>query len=383
MNTLRNIAGTFLVCYASTFLTMAQGNQCPGCVANGLLCPNFTGQQVAQVCADSLPDAITNVAYEVDITFRITDQIAYRAHDTLPGTPFTLGFLQQAGFPITIPITVDIDSARLIDIYGLPDGLFWTCDSAANACFYSLPTSSTACFKICGTPACLRLDTTYTIAIELEYTQDLTNLINAFSGGGGGFPFPLPVPSTQTEREIFYYPLTIRGSAAPLLQLTSSMMNDTIEEGQSVTLTATNGFVQYQWSNNSTYSAITVSPVQTTTYSVTATDIRGCTQTASYTLYVKETEPVDTTASIETMSLRPSIRLYPNPSFDGYVTLESSGKEEGTLHLMTMQGSVLLSEKLLFDLNKKTVSLAALPSGIYIVVIKTNNGFYTDKLMIH
>ena len=65
---------------------------------------------------------------------------------------------------------------------------------------------------------------------------------------------------------------------------------DSICVGQSGTLVASltgGNAVSYLWSTNATSSAITVSPSSTTTYTVTVTDINGCTDTAAKTLVVK------------------------------------------------------------------------------------------------
>ncbi|MBK9734403.1 MAG: DUF11 domain-containing protein [Saprospiraceae bacterium] len=53
----------------------------------------------------------------------------------------------------------------------------------------------------------------------------------------------------------------------------------------STTLTASGG-VSYIWSNSATTAAITVTPLATTTYTVTATDINGCSASASRTVTV-------------------------------------------------------------------------------------------------
>lgn len=69
----------------------------------------------------------------------------------------------------------------------------------------------------------------------------------------------------------------------PTTGLTGS---DTICEGSSTTLTASGG-VTYLWSTTETTAAITVSPVITTIYTVTATDGNGCTDTEDTTVVVK------------------------------------------------------------------------------------------------
>ena len=55
--------------------------------------------------------------------------------------------------------------------------------------------------------------------------------------------------------------------------------------GQPVGLTATGG-ISYLWSNSATTDTISANPVNTTTFSVTATDVNGCTGTASSTVTI-------------------------------------------------------------------------------------------------
>jgi hypothetical protein len=54
--------------------------------------------------------------------------------------------------------------------------------------------------------------------------------------------------------------------------------------GGSVTLTASNGFSLYSWSTASTTSSIIVTPLISTTYSVSGTDVNGCVSTSSNTV---------------------------------------------------------------------------------------------------
>jgi uncharacterized repeat protein (TIGR01451 family) len=69
----------------------------------------------------------------------------------------------------------------------------------------------------------------------------------------------------------------------------SCIPNDGIvTTGDSATLTASGGST-YLWSTTETTVAIVVSPVSTTTYTVTATDANGCTATDSYTVEIQTT----------------------------------------------------------------------------------------------
>lgn len=76
---------------------------------------------------------------------------------------------------------------------------------------------------------------------------------------------------------------TIISYPAPTVIIIGTSTN--IQSGGTDTLTA-NGGASYIWSNGQTSPSISVSPTGTTTYSVTATDVNGCTGTAQFTVSV-------------------------------------------------------------------------------------------------
>ena len=89
---------------------------------------------------------------------------------------------------------------------------------------------------------------------------------------------------------------------------------DTLCSGQSATLTASlsgGNATNYIWSNNATTSSINVTPAATTTYSVTVTDINGCTDTASKKVNIKPLPVVTVTG--------------PNACQGGSTTLTATG----------------------------------------------------------
>jgi hypothetical protein len=71
----------------------------------------------------------------------------------------------------------------------------------------------------------------------------------------------------------------------PLPTAAISPASATICNGESVDLTATGG-ASYLWSNGAVTPSITVSPVAMTTYTVTVTDVNGCTDTEAATINV-------------------------------------------------------------------------------------------------
>ncbi len=76
--------------------------------------------------------------------------------------------------------------------------------------------------------------------------------------------------------------ITVTVNPAPTPSITGT---NTICSGNSTTLTASGG-TSYVWSTGATTASITVSPTQTTTYTVTATGINGCTGNTTRTVTV-------------------------------------------------------------------------------------------------
>lgn len=353
-------------------INYAKAQNCSGCVANALICPNLTGTQLGQVCNDTLPDTESGATYDVDITFRMNSQLAYRANDTLPGTGFTVGFLTTFFPLVSPPILVDVDTARLVDVLGLPSGLAFTCDSAANGCYYDLPSGGTACFKICGTTGCYNSDTTIRIGIVLEYNQDLSNLINAFTGGGG-FPLPLPIPATQVSSDTFFYNLFVKGNGSPDLVLSSDAPNNIVVLGQSVILSATSGFASYEWNNGATSATITVSPTANTTYTCTITDADGCEQVQTISLIVDGTVNI----AHEVIS---QFNIYPNPANN---VIFVAAKESGNIIITDILGAVKYEGIFSGDSKEKIIDVYKYNKGIYFVTFRNNNYQSTQKILIH
>jgi hypothetical protein len=361
--------------------SFAQSN-CPDCVVNALTCPNLNGTDLGQICSDTLPDAAVMVAYDTSVTFRSNAQLVYRGNDTVPWFG-NLTFNSLALFlpPGTTSITVEVDSFKIISVSGLPLGLNWACDSSANGCIYDPASAVSGCLKICGTTDCMALSGNHPVTLTIEYYVDLTDLFTSLFGGG---PVPLPFPANQSEIESYVFNINVVSGINLLLDINSSTVNDTILEGESATIDATAGFSTYEWSNNATTASITVSPTQTSTYSVTATDANGCTQTASYILNVKEQEePIDTNSGIASRNRKDLFRMYPNPS-QSELFVEYISKENATLEIISLQGQLLLSEKFSNGhLHKKQIDLAPFSKGAYYIRLKSEKGTQTEKLFIH
>ncbi len=325
------------------------------------------------VCTDTLPDASVGVGYDVDITFRVNEYLTYRSGDSILG--FTVDMLELFLPPGTFPLTIDVLSGQIMSVTGLPPGLEWTCDSSANNCFYEIPQGAVSCLKICGTPECVATDQTYTIAIEVEVTEDLINLLNAFSGGGG-FPFPFPIPSTQVTSEIFYFEIFLPAASSLVLDITASI-TDTVQPGTTVTLSGTAGFLTYEWSDGSTTSSISPAPTETTTYTCSVTDIAGCEQVASYTVFVEEESN-----SIGELS-EPQFRIFPNPAKDVLQICFNNPEEHHVLVFYNLQGLEINSYSVVKGTKQVSISLHNFTPGVYLVRQQNKPETKTSLLFIH
>ncbi len=191
---------------------------------------------------------------------------------------------------------------------------------------------------------------------------------------------------------------------------------------------------QYLWSNSSTSSCQTVSPVNTTNYSVTVTDANSGTATSSLTITVDSVaKPVITPSGsmlfstagisyqwnlngnpisgatgqfyspltpgnysvtvnysngcsatsdtyivtgINELSNSLYISVYPNPANDN-LTIESS--QNALIDITNIQGQLIKS--IATNSNKTNVDVSALPSGVYFVEVKTEKGVAVRKFV--
>ena len=152
--------------------------------------------------------------------------------------------------------------------------------TAAGAQWVSLPLQGGALSLTPGTYYVGLKEFTATNNIGLGYTDDnYTHLKTWYQIGTAAFK---PVDDSAGYYESFVLePYLV--CASFMTNVTAS--NTTICAGTSTTLTAVNG-LSYNWSTGATTSSINVSPASTTTYTVTATNKYGCTDTGSMTITV-------------------------------------------------------------------------------------------------
>jgi len=157
--------------------------------------------------------------------------------------------------------------------------------------------------------------------------------------------------------------------------LVSSSNQNALCTGESATLSVTGqNLVNYSWSSNNitiNTSQAVVAPLLTTTYSVSATDIFGCTAKSTLTQIVSICAGVGESAELE------SLQLYPNPTSSH---LKINGLKSGSsLKVTDMTGRIIAEHAGIsgeFDLD-----FSQLNSGIYFINVNTNGAARTYKIL--
>jgi len=151
-----------------------------------------------------------------------------------------------------------------------------------------------------------------------------------------------------------------------------------VQKGETVVLSAEGG-IAYVWSNGATTQNILVSPLQTTSYQVTVSNISGCSEVAVHTITVEESTPV-TEVIAETYPLK----ITPNPSTENAtLTFESATAGNAQWVLTDSRGVIHASQniKTLMGQNQMIIPLANVSAGTYHVSLIQNNEVKTTRLV--
>lgn len=147
----------------------------------------------------------------------------------------------------------------------------------------------------------------------------------------------------------------------------------TICRGQAITLTAS-GLNTYTWSTGSNASSINVSPLVSTTYTVSGTNtVTGCSATNSISVIVN-----DCTGFEESSTVNSGIKIYPNPN-NGVFYIET--KNETDIFIINSLGQTVGSFAAKEE-NEHRISVTQFPSGVYLVIGKSKEGNWRQKIII-
>ena len=342
--------------------------QCVACVIDTSVC-SLTGD--GALCADTLATGTSGLSYDENVTFTMAKRYVVKQGDTIPGLGISVDFLQTLGFPVAVPIIIPVVDVTISDISGLPAGINWECDSMTNGCKY-VPTGSSpnGCVRLCGIPDCDSAGN-YNVAIEFNYLLDMQQLINSLTGGP--IPFPFPIPTEVPTPQPLYIEMVVNSDAPAPLTVTANKPT-TISQGESIILTATIGYTTYTWSSGDTTDQVTVSPNQSTIYTVEVSDPNGCTWT----------ETIDITVLIATgiKDITTSrIHVFPNPS-DGKVEITLDATTANTqIQIYDLNGKNILSTTAIS--NKLLLDLSVLSPGFYHLNATGNNYNAYQRLIIN
>lgn len=160
---------------------------------------------------------------------------------------------------------------------------------------------------------------------------------------------------------------TVEVNETPVVAISGDLH---IQPGHSTTLTAS-GATTYLWSNGATTSSITVTLMETTTFTVTGTDANGCSSTDEVTVLVDALGVGD--------SFMPDVQVYPNPT-KGAVAIECEGMTSITV--MSSIGQVISTMSLEQPADRYDLDFSTMTPGVYMVRISTSYGQSVHRITV-
>jgi hypothetical protein len=240
----------------------------------------------------------------------------------------------------------------------------------------ALPTVSVTALPVCaGTTATVTANPgvagTYTYTWTVPSGTAPATTVSTFNPTAAGqYSVVITNPTTMCSSQIANATLTI--NALPSAPVITPNGPTTFCQGGNVILSSStaNG---YTWSNQATSQTITVTA--SGNYSVTITDGNGCTNVSAPTSVT-----VNSCAGIEENTNNTFV-VYPNPANDVINVTFSSVSENGTVELFTADGKVIESKEI-SDSMTETFNVVNLNSGVYYIVITSDNGRVSQKVII-
>jgi hypothetical protein len=155
-----------------------------------------------------------------------------------------------------------------------------------------------------------------------------------------------------------------------LPNIITSTSNTLLCTGQTASLTAT-GANTYTWSTTDNGTNIVVSPTVTSSYTVTGTDVNGCSNTSTIT------QSVSLCTGIEQLSGDSEILVSPNP-FSNLITVKNTANNS-TIIIIDVLGKVVFEKQ--ESSTETEIDLSYLTTGLYQLIVKGDNSSYTHKIV--
>jgi len=153
-----------------------------------------------------------------------------------------------------------------------------------------------------------------------------------------------------------------------LPNVTANTNNTILCLGESATLTA-NGANTFTWNPGGVGNSIIVTPTINTNYTVSGTDLNGCT---SMTVITQSVYPCTGLNSI--YSSFPEIKIYPNPT-SGNITLTKDGTIPEEIEIYNCFGTLIYT--ICISESEIEIDLGSRPSGIYFIRMRA----FTKKIV--
>ena len=212
---------------------------------------------------------------------------------------------------------------------------------------------------------------TMTLTVYPSYEQEITaeicegedykeNGFNLTNLDAGVYNETLKLESVNDCDSIINLTLTVLESPSVTID-----GNTQISQGESTTLTAS-GADSYVWSTGETTASITVTPEETTKYSVVGTK-DGCESETEVT--------VNVTVGINENSMD-NVNIYPNPT-NGELKIQCAGMQEITIFLPNGQTIATIN----VNSDSYILNMSDYNSGIYYLRVTTDNGTSIQKVL--
>ncbi|WP_317897908.1 choice-of-anchor tandem repeat GloVer-containing protein [Aurantibacillus circumpalustris] len=156
----------------------------------------------------------------------------------------------------------------------------------------------------------------------------------------------------------------------PLPTVTAVASRSIVCLGENVELTAS-GAVSYSWNTSSTNASVIVTPIVSSSYTVTGVDANGCSETGTVNILVSECTDLN---KLVTGSWQYAV--YPNPNIGEFVIETSAGL---TITIINALGQNVLTQQL--SQGKNSINLNEQPKGIYFVQLKNGNSTKIVKVV--